>query len=110
MLFPGDVPSSGVIVSDGRYLWFAGGHVIYDPKERRWYGPLMRPVSAGYSIATPAGLWMGGCYSMCFIDREKYMAAAGKAGRAYRSEQYVLRNSCLIAQRCMWWTNFKEQL
>ena len=95
---PGEAPSSGVIVSDGRYLWFAGGHVIYDPQEQRWYGPLMRPVSAGYSVATPAGLWMGGCYSMWFIDREAYMAAARKAGRAIRSEQYVRRRDVAIAK------------
>ncbi len=91
-------PSGSMIVSDGRYLWFAGKHVLYDPQEKRWYGPLMRPVSAGYSIATPAGLWMGGCYSMWFIDREEYMAAAKKAGRAIRSEQYVCLRDVAIAK------------
>lgn len=95
---PGEAPSGGVLVSDGRYLWFAGKHVLYDPQEKHWYGPLMRPVSAGYSIATPAGLWMGGCYSMWFIDREAYMAAARKAGRAISSEQYVRRRDVAIAK------------
>lgn len=94
----GEWPSSGVIVSDGRYLWFAGKHMLYDPQNQRWYGPLMRPWSAGYSIATTAGLWVGGGSAMYFIDREKYMAAAKKAGRAIRCEQYIPLRDAAIAK------------
>lgn len=35
---------------------------------------------------------------MWFIDREAYMAAARKAGRAIRCEQYVLRRDAAIAK------------
>jgi len=95
---PSDTPTSGYMVGDGRYLWFAGSEVLYDPQSKTWYGPLMPGSSPGYCLATSGGLWVGARRFMWFIDRQKYMAAARAGGRAVNTEDYVRLRDAAIAK------------
>jgi hypothetical protein len=97
---PPDNPAGRPMTGDGRYMWFTESGVLYDPQAGTWYGPLMsmQNVIWGYCVATSAGLWLGTDRGMQFIDREKFMAAARKAGRAVTSEEYVKRRDDAIAR------------
>ena len=98
---PNDTPATGHLVGDGRYLWFTGNCVLYDPESKTWYGPLMSESMAGlsgYSLATSAGLWTGNSQFMSFIDRQKYMEAAVEANRALKTDEYVKLRDAAIAK------------
>lgn len=98
---PNPTPGTGAIVSDGRYLWFTGSRVLYDPKQRLWYGPLTKSKydARAYSIATPAGLWAADGDKVAFIDRDKFMAAARAADRVTTTKEYVKRRDRAIAEQ-----------
>ncbi len=98
---PNPTPGTGTFVSDGRYLWFTGSRVLYDPTQRLWYGPLTKPRFdfRGYSIATPAGLWLADSHSATFIDRDKFMAAARATDRVTTTKEYVKRRNRAIAEQ-----------
>lgn len=97
---PSDTPASGHLLGNGRYLWFHGSYVLYDPESKTWYGPLMTSgaASSGYCLAASGGLWVGTDRFLWFIDRQKYMDMAIEAGRAVKTQEYAERRDAAIAQ------------